>query len=133
MMNHFVVLIIVMVIAFVLHRLLVEPFVAGSEIEDDIVNGNPVSWSGKPNRREADPVNGPRHPVVYQGTPGPLAYEERPTAPVTKSMVYFDQSDCRPECCLYSPYSCGHGCVCWRKPTDREPPVTQMSKITPRS
>ena len=127
------VLIVVLFLSFVLHRLVMEPFVDGSDVNDNIANGNPISMSNQPNQRYPDPPTQPRAPVIYQGTPGPLAYEERPTKPVAKSMFYFEQSGCRPECCVYSPYSCGHGCVCWQKPVDVGPSVQQMSSITPRS
>jgi hypothetical protein len=102
-----------------------------SPIQDDISQGNPISWSHRPNPFYDVNHRGPRDPVIYQSNGIPLLHEDHTTIPVDHSMFYFEKNSCHPECCLYSAYSCSNGCVCWNvKPP---PPVLRNVKISPRS
>lgn len=71
------------------------------------------------------------HPIIYQGHGIPLMHEDHPTIPIDKSMFYFNNYQCRPECCTFSPFSCTNGCVCWEAPSQLY--IAHNSKITPRS
>ena len=102
-------------------------------LTDTISIGNPQSWSGIANPYIDTNLKGFQDPVIYQGTPMPLPHEDYPTAPVKNSMFYFKDYACKPECCLYSPYSCTNGCVCWEAPPEKTDPVIQTQRISPSS
>ncbi len=104
-----------------------------SPLDADISNGNPVSWSHRENPYIDLTLKGRRRPVIAQGFGFPLEHEEHATAPVEKSMFYFDNYACRPECCLTSSYSCSNGCVCWTPPQEPKNPIRLNEKITPSS
>jgi hypothetical protein len=102
-------------------------------IDDNISYGNPQSWSDRLNPYIDTNLWGVQDAVVTQGTPGPLSYEEHATTPVEKSMFYFSNYACKPECCLFSPYACNKGCVCWEAPREKSYPIIQNLRTTPTS
>jgi hypothetical protein len=102
-------------------------------IDDNISHGNPLSWSNKTNPYIDVNEKSKRDAIIYQGNGIPLPHEDHPTAPINKSMFYFSNYSCRPECCLYSPYSCSNGCVCWEAPPEKNDPVIQSLRTTPSS
>jgi hypothetical protein len=102
-------------------------------IDDNIAVGNPLSWSDQTNRYVDINSKGKRDPVIAQANGFPLAYEERSTIPVKKSMFFFDNYESRPECCLGAPYSSSKGCVCWTPPPLNNSPVIQANRISPSS
>lgn len=102
-------------------------------LTDTISIGNPQSWSGISNPYIDTNLKGSQDPVIYQGTPMPLPHEDYPTAPVRDSMFYFKDYACKPECCLYSPYSCTNGCVCWEAPPEKTNTVIQTERTSPSS
>ena len=104
-----------------------------SDIDDNIANGNFLSWSNKPNPYININQKGPRNAIIYQGHGIPLPHEDHPTVPVKDSMFYFNNYSCRPECCLFSPYSCSNGCVCWEAPPEKYSPPIQSLRTTPTS
>lgn len=108
-----------------------ESFYPYGMIDDDISNGNLISLSGNPNPYVDINQKGRQDPIVYQAHGIPLLHEDHPTTPVKNSMFYFTNYSCRPECCLYSPFSCTNGCVCWEAPP--QPHFDQNVRITPRS
>jgi|UniRef100_A0A6C0BLG6 hypothetical protein len=110
------------------------PYNTDGSLVDDISQGNPASWSGRPNPYVDINQKGRQDPIIYQGQGIPLTHEDHPTTPVgseTHSMFYFRDYLCRPECCTYSPYSCSNGCVCWEAPPQSG--IERNSKISPRS
>lgn len=104
---------IILGLGWILSLIMKEGFgspISGSPIEDDIKQGNPASWSGRPNPPgKGEELDNPQ--IVYQGTPLPLAYETRLATSPVDSMFYLARYRCSPDCCP-SPYSCDHGCVC---------------------
>lgn len=102
-----------------------------SNIDDDISHGNPISRSDIPNQYVDANQRIGTPPLTYQGDGLPLLHETHSTTPVDHSMFYFNERTCRPECCMYSPYSCSNGCVCWTSPPLDL--VAQNNEISPRS
>ena len=102
-----------------------------SFIADDIAQGNPISMSGAINPRIEITEKDRRNPIIYQAHGSPLLHETKATDPAKTNMFYFEDYSCRPECCLYSPYSCSNGCVCWQPPLLTS--TQQNSRISPRS
>lgn len=102
-----------------------------SELEDDISYGNPASMSKRINPYVDINLKGNPDPVVYQGNGIPLIHEDHPTAPDQPSMFKFNDYSCRPECCLYSPFGCSNGCVCWEAPPQSG--IEQNKSLSPRS
>jgi hypothetical protein len=100
-------------------------------LNDDISNGNQGSMSNVPNPYLDANIRGQQDPIIYQSQGNPLLHEAHATTPVKNSMFYFKDHQCRPECCLYSPYSCSNGCVCWEAPP--QPHLEQNMSISPRS
>lgn len=100
-------------------------------INDDISKSNPISVSGKINPYKDINQKIQRDPIVYQSHGIPLIHEDHPTIPTEKSMFYFANHKCHPNCCQYSSFSCSNGCVCWNEPTPEH--VDQNFNITPRS
>lgn len=105
-----------------------------SYLNDNIAFGNPQSWSDRTNPYIDMNIRGPQDAITYQGTPMPLSYEDNPTTPIPMkdSMYKFSNYACRPECCLYSPFSCSNGCVCWEAPPEKFM-GTENDAITPTS
>lgn len=103
-------------------------------IKDNIAFGNGLSWSDRTNPYIDTNLSGPQDAITYQGTPMPLSYEDNPTTPVPMkdSMYKFSNYACKPECCLYSPFSCSNGCVCWEAPQEKFM-GTENDAITPTS
>lgn len=127
-------LIFVSIIIFVViwkNRRITEPFYPYGMIDDDISSGNLISLSGNPNPYVNINQIGRQDSIVYQAHGIPLVHEDHPTTPVENSMFYFTNYSCHPECCLYSPFSCTNGCVCWE--AHPQPHFDQNVKITPRS
>jgi len=104
-----------------------------SDINDNIAFGNPQSWSNKTNPYIDTNQWGVRDSIIYQAHGIPLPHEDHSTTPVEKSMFYFENYSCRPECCLFSPYSCSNGCVCWEAPQEKNYPTIQSLRTTPTS
>jgi len=69
---------------------------------------NPTEWDYLYNRPLTNPAN---NPVVIQGTPVPLAYEEVRTPLPDESMFIFQKNIAHPNCCP-STFSTSQGCVC---------------------
>lgn len=94
-----------------------------SPIDDNIVNGNPISYSNRVNPTVNRDQFGPRTATIYHGHGIPLSHEDTPTRPVDQSMVFLENYRCAPECCP-GVYSCDKGCVCWQpKPLEDNPTV----------
>jgi len=92
------------------HERVVQQTISGkdySAIEDDIGDGNPISWSKRPNKegKKTEKIN-PK--FLVQGTPTPLSDRK---VNIPNDMFVFSHHKCSPKCCP-SPYSCSHGCVC---------------------
>jgi hypothetical protein len=104
-----------------------------SDIDDNIAIGNPLSWSDKPNPYLDITDKGKRDAIVYQGDGIALSHEDHSTVSVPHSMFYFTDYSCRPECCLFSPYSCNHGCVCWQFPKEPQHLTIQSQRTSPTS
>jgi hypothetical protein len=102
-------------------------------IDDNIAYGNDLSWSNKKNPYIDINQKGQRDAIIYQGHGIPLTHEDHPTTPVEESMYYFADYSCRPECCIFSPYSCSNGCVCWEFPEEKFPPTIQSLRTSPTS
>lgn len=94
-----------------------------SDLTDDISKGNPISWSARQN------LPGPHSGTEFAETPAftfwgsgiPLTHETRVGKPDPvirpQDRIHTLSSAnlrCSPECCP-SPYSCDHGCVCYRR------------------
>lgn len=105
-----------------------------SSLNYNIAQGNQLSWSDQPNPYLDSNLRGPQDPITYMGTPMPLSYEDNPTTPIPikDSMYQFSNYACKPECCLYSPFSCSNGCVCWQAPPEKFNGL-ENNKITPSS
>jgi hypothetical protein len=128
----FVIITLIVIIFLWVSRQQIEPFYTMyGDINDDISNGNPISLSHQSNPYIDINQKGKRDSIVYQAHGIPLIHEDHPTTPVDKSMFYFSNYSCRPECCKYSSFSCSNGCVCWEAPP--QPFVSQNDKISPRS
>ncbi len=102
-------------------------------IDDNIANGNNLSWSNKLNPYIDITQKGKRNSIIYQSNGIPLSYENHSTTPVENSMFYFSDYSCKPECCLFSPYSCSNGCVCWQAPKELEDLTLNINRTSPRS
>jgi hypothetical protein len=96
-----------------------------SWLNEDISQGNPVSWSNKPNpgtlptnicatlakqTQDLKQTSGPAE-IVIQGTPVPLARELHASRRDGASLVPFGKLRASPLCCP-STYSTDQGCVC---------------------
>lgn len=68
---------------------------------------NHTKWDYLYNR----PANKNQKTVSVQGTPVPLAYEEKPSTLPDESMFIFQKNVASPNCCP-STYSTSRGCVC---------------------
>lgn len=91
-----------------------------------------ANYDGIPNPYVYLNQHGPRNPIIYQGQGIPLIHEDHPTMPVEgKSMFYFADYRCSPECCLYSSDSCSNGCIC--RGVQPQTYLLQNKHISPRS
>jgi len=112
-----------------------DPALSFADVNYDISQGNPLSWSGRENPYASNNLKQPHDIVIAQGTPFPLPHEENATTPVPHSMVYFANYQARPSCAVNNPpYSTSTGSVCWTAPYD--PVFTtprQNNAITPSS
>jgi len=102
-----------------------------SPIDDNIVIGNPISYSDRINPSINKNSFGPRASTIYHGHGVPLSYEDRPTKPLPqKSMVHLENYRCAPECCP-GVYSCDKGCVCWEPKLFEDKPVAHSQRTGP--
>lgn len=94
-----------------------------SEITDDISKGNAVSWSNRKNSPGPHAGNefADQPAFTFWGSGIPLIHETRlgiPDPVIRKKHRIETLSSanlrCSPECCP-SPYSCDHGCLCFRR------------------
>lgn len=99
-----------------------DKFTNYSSVYEDISNGNPTSWSNKPNpiypynssiKYNKNPISNNINKLVIQGHGVPLSYEEQLFPSVDRSMFYFNNYLASPECCP-GVYSSDKGCVCWK-------------------
>jgi hypothetical protein len=104
-----------------------------NNLDEDISDGNIASFSGRPNPFLYVNQRGQRDPIIYQAHGIPLIHEDHPTAPIPgdRSMFYFSNYSCKPECCQYSSDSCSNGCVC--RGAQPEKYLTQNEAMTPHS
>lgn len=94
-----------------------------SPMTDDISQGNPVSWSGRENLPGHHSGNefADQPALTFWGSGIPLTHETRLGIPDPvvrpRDRIHTLSSanvKCSPECCP-SPYSCDHGCLCYRR------------------
>lgn len=123
-----VIVLSVVIILMILRPFNIEHF---SLLNDNIAIGNPKSWSNRINPYLNMTETVPNNIMTYQSQGIPLPHEDHRTIPVTDTMAYFAQYNCKPECCLYSQDSCSHGCVCHT--ISSHGVLLQNNTIVPRS
>jgi len=85
-----------------------------SYLDQNIAQGNPVSWAGNTNPFQyTDKLFTEKPKYTYFGSPNPLLQEIKPMESPKDSMFYFANAEFSPECCQGgAPYSTSSGCVC---------------------
>lgn len=113
---------LIVYIVYLLKQKHYDKFTNYSSIDDDISNGNSISWSKTMNpiypyktsiKYNNNYIKDNINKLVIQGHGVPLSYEEELFPSVDRSMFYFNNFLASPECCP-SVYSSDKGCVCWK-------------------
>lgn len=107
-----------MILSYIVYRYYNNLELFSSITEYKMSDGVDNSVDGIPNvdRDYSSPLYQKRKPyIVYQGTPGPLMMEARPSdlPDDDEKISYFNNFQCSTKCCP-SPFSCDNGCVCYR-------------------
>lgn len=119
MFNHFCILLFFIILLVVMDLLRAYEKFDYSDINEDISQGNPLSWSGYLNPHQPTQyeickfnTNLPHtDQTVIQGHGIPLSYEEKTSNVIDGSMFYFNRHHVSPNCCP-SLYFNDQGCVC---------------------